>query len=300
MQSKEKIPLTDQMRTRMKELQANPPKNTNLSGKKRLKDSDIAAAIGISVNKYKNIVNPAHNKTVESSILRHLAQFYDCSYDYLLGLSDDIELDRNGHRLIHPISENEFEKEIMEVNKFLSSNRSTLHILYIMLIEFPADLRAHILSALDSYSKIIQITTFIGRKDSMNSDNFNYIWNILKEDRPELTQLAIDLAQADYDFGKKRYNKALEQYLKIIYYASPSTASVADKAVDKVTHLHKKWKSFPKELSSLVKQSFPILKSEKYLLATDIAKQTDTILCEYFKTHNIEYTNRKEYFESFY
>lgn len=290
MNASNKVELTDLLRTRLKELQQNSPSGKSYTNK------DIASILGITISQYKNIINRGHNKYVTKSYLAKLSELYNCSLDYIIGDSDDPQLSKDGIRRQHPISFAQKDEMLQKISSFLSSDVQTLSSLYLILVQFPADLRKDIVSGLNNFAHIARITTLLGRKDSMSPEKFRYICDILEIDSPIHTQLTCDIAKANELFNKKKYRDALNQSLKIIYYSLSFAPKQAEQAYNIIIKLDKKWKNFPASLRYLVSTILPNLRNKNF----SASDKADKIIIDYFVTNNIEFKTRGDFLNSFY
>lgn len=266
-----------------------------------LTDAQAANQLNLSTDIYKNIKN-GKNKEIDPSIIKKMSQFYKCTEDYIIGDSNDETLNKNGEKIIYPISTHESVKMIKEITDFLNKteNFTTLRSVHLLLVKLPPILRSNVLDALNSLSQAIHMTTLLDRKDSLSKEKFNYILENLLNDNIELTMMTLNLAKADNYLNKsnsdnKSIKKALHIYLEIIYYASPQSAPAAKKAITKITYFKNTWKYFPLELYPLINLLSKMQKDNFF----NYPPKAETIISNYLSSQKINLKSRKEYISSF-
>lgn len=257
------ILLTAEICTRLKDLQKD----------KHYTNLEIAGKLGLTLNQYKNIIRwPNGNKFLKEKVIKQLAQCYECTYDYIIGTSDNPRMDHSNRVIIHPISFPAKDEMITYIIHYLNDadNYQILCDLYFFLNKLPIDARNTMLNAMNSIAEMLRVNALIGRRDSLDPQTLIFITENLKDDNPELTEATIKLAMADKSFQDKDWADALRYYMEIIYSASPQSAAVAKRALNKIKCLYKNWPKFPNELKPLIDKLDQLQKSKYFSYPEEI------------------------------
>ena len=250
-----KIERTPQIIERLRTLQA----------KHGYSDSAIANTIDIPLTTYKNIIRaPKDNTFIKFKYIERLADFYECTTDYLICKSQHPSDDRTGQVIIRPLS---FKKDKMleELFHHLRNDDKTLQSLYFIICKLPYTHRNNILTSLNSIASLLKTMSFYDRDDELNSRKFETIVKCLELNDTKYSDAMVKLAEADGYFKENLYSKAIPKYLGVIYSAIDSTRnwSLANEACIKILSLAKEWSGFPPELQPLA-SALPKLKEKKY------------------------------------
>lgn len=233
---------TNEIRTRLKALQA----------EHNYTNAKIAAIIGVTTDKYKNMTRKNGLKKFPEEYIGKFSNHYNCTRDYILCKSHVKTQDCEGNEKIVPIDFHAKEDKIADLVAFFhhSENSEILRSLHLFLIELTPDIRDDIIKVIISAADLFKTCGLVFRKDNLNERSLLFLSEVLKLDNPELTAATVRLADADYLFGKKKYKAALLKYLEIIYYASPSASPVVNEAIRKIFCLECNWGRYPDELKN--------------------------------------------------
>lgn len=269
------VPLTAEICTRLKDLQKD----------KHYTNLEIAGKLGLTLNQYKNIIRwPNGNKFLKEKVIKQFTQCYECTYEYIIGTSDDPKMDNNNNVIIHPISFPDKDEMITYIIRYLNDadNYQVLCDLYFFLNKLPIDVRNTMLNAMNSIAKMLKVNALISRRDSLDPQTLIFITNILKADNPELTEATIKLAMANESYQNNDFKNALRYYMEIIYNASPQSAVVADKALKKIKCFHKAWPKFPNELKPLICKLDQLQKNKYFSYPEEIKQIINEYLSKTF------------------
>lgn len=233
---------TNEIRTRLKALQ----EEHNYTNAK------IAAIIGVTTDKYKNMTRKNGLKKFPEEYIGKFSNHYNCTRDYILCKSHVKTQDCEGNEKIVPIDFRDKEDKIADLVAFFhhSENLEILRSLHLLLIELTPDIRDDILKVIISVADLFKTYGLVSRKDNLDEKSLLFLTNVLKLDNPELTAATIRLADADSLFGKKKYKAALLKYLEIVYYASFNASSAVTEAIKKIFCLEDNWGKYPDELKN--------------------------------------------------
>ena len=264
--------------------------------KKGYTAEQVANQIGIPLTTYKNIIrSKGGNDYVKDSIISKLADLYDCSTDYILGLSDDETCDRNNRKVIRPLDFSEQYKLIYELSNYLNSDFKTLRALHYLLCQTPSWRREEYLKSLQTFTNTLMETSFWENfKERTKADYEFLVENSIKYGDEYSNHISL-LDCADFLLKNANYKRSLKTYLKIIYntLSEPLILEpIANKAISQVLWLNNNWDEFPTELKIVVdtlpqiQQYHFIIKelSNKELLDKDNETYTDIKLSEQIKS----------------
>ena len=279
----EKIKLTEDMTARIKHMQKEMD----------LRNKEVASHLGISIDKYKNIIGNKNDK-MESKYLPKLAELFKCTEDYLIGASNSPSYNRQGRKITHPVNFDIAKKQAADVSRYFETDYDTLNSIHLILCRIPTNIRKEILSTFNTICHYIPTTMLLDRRDELNKENLAYIINNIKYNNAELTKMTLKLTEAHSYLGKRRNRKAFNIYLEIIYHASDDSLKVATKAVTQIELLEENWSNFPKELKPLSST----LKTFVSYLYRGLPPETDHMIFKYLESQNIPIQNRTEYLKS--
>ena len=173
-----------------------------LQKEKKLTNRAVVKGTDVSYDVLRNI-KTGKNKTIPYKYLKDLARKFECTVDYLINKSDSPSLTYEGKEISHPISFDERDKKLEEINKYLYKDPQTLESLHLLLFRLPDPIRNNMLSAFHAVCENTRIMTLADRKDELTASKFNLINNVLLSDNTELTIMTIKLAEADTHLSKK-------------------------------------------------------------------------------------------------
>lgn len=231
---------------------------------KRYTDEEVANHLGISVSAYKNIIRslpPEENKKrfIKDSIINDLASLYDCSTDYILGLSNDMAYDKNGRFIIRPFNFNK-DKLLNELCQYLVSEDSnpdhiTLNDLHFLLCECGQKDREKYLETLHTYANLLRDSLTLELFKQYSKRDYNLLIKNTKDYGKEYTSYITYLCKANEFFQNGDFKSALKAYLEIIYATitkSLTLSPIANRAVEKVLLLFQNWVEFPSKFTIIV------------------------------------------------
>ena len=295
------IIVDDKTRSRLKDLQ----------NEYHLADSNVAAIMGVSLNRYKNLKKHNGLQKFPANSLRLLANHYECTLDYLLGVinqtnmkwlkNDDVDPPIYvAKRVSIPVDFHDKEKLLTDLNIFFhqSENFEILQSIHFLLIQLPSHIRKNLIKSTNGIVTLLKDNMLLTRKDHLNEHMWAFMENNLIIDSPELTTTIINLAEADLSFSKKKFHAALVKYLEIIYYSSTTTKNPASQALDKILILKQRWNKFPEELNDSLFKELNHLKENNF---KKCSPDVYTTIYNYLTKYNPKLKDRDTYLnEPFY
>lgn len=255
-----KIPLTDEMKQRLRDLHKQYHKSSGA----------IASALRISKDSYKNLTSPSRGiKFIKRELLYRLADIYECSVDYLLCKSDDPKLNHEGKEVTRPLIW-PLDRMIESVSSYLYNDPDTLESVYTLTCLLDEDGRKKVLTAMNFVVETLKAGLLLDRKDKMDYELREYLSNAFHYNDIDYTCALNCLVEGDefVEKGTKFYQFALDRYLRVIYIEitlSPYGKSnglkflrpkqikpLAEEARKKICSLRKAWGSFPESISPIV------------------------------------------------
>lgn len=255
---------------------------------KKFSDEEVADHLGIKTSDYKNIIRALPQKGdrfVKDTIINGLADLYDCSTDYILGLSNDMSCDQNGRTITRPFTFNIEKKQ--ELFKYLNDDFKTLNDLHFLLCQHASEYRKDYTENLHFYTDTIRKSRLLELLKNYSAEDYNLLIENTLNYGEEYSTCVSDLCQANLLFKNKNYESALKTYLNIIYNTitkSNILSPIADKATEKILILSQIWDEFPESLNIIIK-ALPQIKKYRFFIKgysnhelLDIAKDSNS--CE--------------------
>lgn len=246
-------------------------------------DKEVAEEIKISLNAYKSIIRslPPKEKNqkrfIKKSIIKNLAKFYNCTTDYIQGLSDDMTRDKDGRVIIKPI-DFKIKKDLStELITFLDSNDEfqTLQDLHFLLCQCTAEYKEKYLGHLHAYADIIRKSLALELFQKYSEEDYNLIIGNTNGYNKDYTACFLSLCEANQLLKNEDFKPALKIYLKIIYDTTTKSLMmkpIANKAVEKILSLAKCWTDFPTELTVIL-DVLPEIKKRNFIITGLTAKE---------------------------
>jgi len=222
---------------------------------KEYSDTEIAEQIGITPTTYKNIIrsrDSGGNKNIKDSIVNKLADFYDCSTDYILGLSDDKTLNRYGDPVKRPLDFSDRDKLIHELNNYLNSDYKTLCALHFLLCQNPSWRRAEYLKGFHAFTDVLIESSFLELFKERSKEDYKFLVEDSIKFDDEYFNHILQLRKANSLLETADFELSLKYYMEIIYDTltkSMILEPIAIKAIQPVLWLKKNWDAFPTELN---------------------------------------------------
>lgn len=227
----------------------------DISTKERLKKlkienkqkvNDIAYRTGLSTSKIKNILLKDGTQSIDEDTLRRLSEVFNCTSDYILGLSPNPQKDKDNRTINHPVRFQDRDYKLEKVSDYLQSNFTTLDNLYFLFFTLPTTYSSNIINGLNNIidatknNSLWALQKTIGDKDyRVLTQNLNYL-------NPNYCHYMAELARCGKDISDGKYKKAILSLLEIIDYAT--TKDMMCKPLAK--EAHKRLLSIPKETAS--------------------------------------------------
>lgn len=225
----EKIVLESELKERIK----------RFTKEKGYSESQIANRLGITKSKYKNIVRETKgNKTIDSDTLQNMARCYECSYDYLLGESDERMKDRKGNPVKFPVDFFKREAILDDLRGFINkgANYDFLWALHYILFIMDPDFQKNFKESIIELHKVMQKYSFLNRRDTLTEDTYNKIIDILKLNDEIATKGLVKLVKADALLSVEYYYDAFKLYAELILEDQPHIG-IVDSATKNLKNL---------------------------------------------------------------
>lgn len=256
--NEEKIELTNEIRERLKEQQKNKKKS----------DKQIANLIRLHETTYKNIIRTVGgNKFVKEQIIKDLAEYYNCTPDYLKCLSNNPLTDQNGREVIGPVDfqiRNNIHEELFD---YFREHPQTCKNIYFLLCKLPNGLKENIVSTINSISHLLQTSFLFSYTTNLEDKSFKLFQSDFALADPLYADFARNLMVADYLYEKENYESALIEYIRIIYntieHKAAQTNPIAEAACHKIIDIKTNWSKFPSELDFLIEE-IPEMENKKF------------------------------------
>lgn len=216
----------------------------------------VAELIGIPLTTYKNIIrSKGGNDFVKDSIINKLADLYNCSTDYILGLSTDRTRDKDNEVIIKPLDFDTKHKLMIELNNYLDSDYKTLCALHFLLCQNPSWRRDAYLNALHAFTDVLMESAFLELFQERSKGDYKFlVEDTIKFDDNYYDNL-LKLRKANSFLETADFESSLKFYFEIVYNAltkSMILEPIANKAIQQILWLNENWDEFPAELKIVV------------------------------------------------
>lgn len=227
-----------------------------LQRERKKHDQEVADIANITLTTYKNIKRQTGgNKSIDKETLKRLAEFYNCTEDYILGKSMDPKLSATG--IPHPSPLYDYRsEERMAVNTFLDQreNWEFLHSLYFVLCQLPNKYNQPIIDNFINTSKLLRESTAYGR-ENVSQTTLRLLARVLDCHDSYYADALIIFNEGEKHLASRRNSAALHKYLNVLYLSTKafSLAPLVNEVSNRIISLSQNWSKFPTELTPLVK-----------------------------------------------
>lgn len=242
MNQEQKIEITQTLRDRL----------ISLEKSHGLNHVELISRTGINEHTYKNLFHETGTqKNINIDFLNAIAEYYECTIDYITGKSSVYDEYENSIRRIKPsVNFSERNKKINNITSYLRSKDNSIEKYeFIKNMDFIINKLSDsecldIIKGFNASISLLRENTIFQYKDSMAPNTFELLRENFKTSDAECIKLLNILSEAENAYSKGRYKKSYIYNLRVLLesmkISSPNTTDIKKRSVKNLILLRNK------------------------------------------------------------